>query len=260
MTSERASRPAFFGVSALLFAAAAVTTILWCGSMSAIDGMPMSGGWTMSMAWMRMPAQTWTAAATSFLGMWVAMMVAMMAPSLVPSLSRYREAVGGRGEPRLGRRTALVGIGYFSVWTAIGLAAFVPGVALSAIVMREPALSRAVPYAGGAVVLIAGSLQLTAGKSRRLACCRQAPGPLPADAGTAWRHGVCLGLRCVRCCANLMAILLALGVMDLRVMAVVTAAISAERLAPVGQPVARAIGLTAVAAGVFLLARAAGLG
>jgi hypothetical protein len=42
--------------------------------------MPMPGGWTMSMAWMRMPGQTWPGAAASFLGMWVVMMVAMMLP------------------------------------------------------------------------------------------------------------------------------------------------------------------------------------
>ena len=54
----------------------------------------MPGGWTMSMAWMRMPGQTWLGAAASFLGMWVGMMVAMMLPSLVPVLWRYREPVG----------------------------------------------------------------------------------------------------------------------------------------------------------------------
>ena len=39
-----------------------------------------------------------------------------------------------------------------------------------------------------------------------------------------------------------MAILLAVGVMDLRAMAVVTAAITVERLAPAGERVARVIG------------------
>src|SRR6185503_20496768 len=80
--SARASQRAFVGVSALLFAASAAVTIVWCESMSAMDEMPMPGGWTMSMAWMRMPAQTWPGAAVSFLGMWVVMMVAMMLPSL----------------------------------------------------------------------------------------------------------------------------------------------------------------------------------
>ena len=93
MASERTSQRAFFGVSALLFAASAALTIAWSASMSAMGGMPMPGGWTMSMAWMRMPGQTWTGAAVSFLGMWVVMMVAMMLPSLAPMLWRYRQAV-----------------------------------------------------------------------------------------------------------------------------------------------------------------------
>ena len=114
MTSTTsAERPAFWGVWALLFAGSVAATIAWCASMSAMAGMPMPGGWTMSMAWMRMPGQSWAAAAASFLGMWVVMMVAMMLPSLVPMLWRYREAVARTGETRLGRLTALVGVGYF---------------------------------------------------------------------------------------------------------------------------------------------------
>jgi Predicted metal-binding integral membrane protein (DUF2182) len=68
------------------------------------------------------------------------------------------------------------------------------------------------------VVLIARSLQFTAWKAGHLACCREAPGrgpTLPADTGTAWRHGLRLGLHCSHCCAGLMAILLVIGVMDL---------------------------------------------
>ena len=55
--TERASQRAFFGVSALLFAASATGTIVWCASMSAMGGMPMPGGWTMSMAWIRIPGR-----------------------------------------------------------------------------------------------------------------------------------------------------------------------------------------------------------
>ena len=82
MAFERASQQAFWGVSALLFAVGAAVTVVWCTSMPPMGEMPMPGGWTMSMAWMRMPGQTWPGAAASFLGMWVAMMVAMMLPSL----------------------------------------------------------------------------------------------------------------------------------------------------------------------------------
>ncbi len=261
----RASQRAFLGLSALLFAASSAVTVVWCASMSAMGGMPMPGGWTMSMAWMRMPGQTWPGAAAAFLGMWTVMMVAMMLPSLVPMLGRYRQAIGqaagGTGEARLGRLTAIVGTGYFFVWTLLGLAAFPLGIALAGVEMRQPALARAVPMAAGGVVLLAGLLQLTAWKARQLACCREAPGCcLPAGAITAWQHGLRLGLQCGRCCAGPTAVLLVLGVMDLRAMALVTAAITAERLAPAGEGVARALGAVAVGAGLFLIARAVGLG
>jgi predicted metal-binding membrane protein len=186
MSSERA----FFAVSALIFAASAAVTIFWAASMSAMGGMPMPGGWTMSMAWMRMPEQTWLGAAASFLGMWVVMMMAMMLPSLMPMLLRYREAVGRTGEG-LDRLTVLVGVGYFLVWALFGLVAFPLGVALAAATMQEVALSRAVPVAAGVAVLIAGALQFTRWKTYHLACCRDPEGGriLPADAGTALRHG-----------------------------------------------------------------------
>jgi predicted metal-binding membrane protein len=171
--------------------------------------MPMAGGWTMSMAWTRMPGQTWPGAASSFLGMWVVMMVAMMLPSLAPMLRRYRQAVRRTVETRLGLLTALVGAGYFFVWAVFAMAVFPLDVALAAVEMRVPALS--------------------------------------------------LGLHCTNCSVGLMAILLVIWVMDLRAMAVVAAAITVERLAPVGEPVARATGAVAIGAGLFLIVRAAGL-
>ena len=263
MASERASQQAFLGVSALLFAASTAVTIVCCASMSATGEMPMPGGWTMSMAWMRMSGQTWPGAAASFLGMWVVMMVAMMLPSLIPMLWRYRQAVGSTAETPLGLLTVFVGVGYFFVWTVFGIAVFPLGVALATAEMQLPELSRVVPVAAGVVVLIAGLLQFTGWKARHLACCREAPGrgrTLRADSGTAWRHGLRLGLHCSCCCAGLTAILLVIGVMDLRAMAVVAAAITVERLAPAGERVARTTGAIVVGAGLFLIARVAGLG
>ena len=174
--SERPSQQAFLVVSALLFAASAALTILWCGSMSSMGEMPMPGGWKMSMAWMRMPGQTWPAAAASFVGMWIVMMIAMMLPSLVPMLRRYRQAVGETSETHLDRLTALVAVGYFSVWMVFGVAIFPLGVGLARIEMRLPALAHAVPIAVGVVVLIAGAFQFMPWKLHHLACCRAEQG------------------------------------------------------------------------------------
>jgi predicted metal-binding membrane protein len=256
------SQRAFLAVSALLFAASASLTVVWCRSMSAMGGMPMPGGWTMSMAWMRTPGQTWPGAAGSFLATWSVMMVAMMLPSLMPMLWRYRHAVGRTQGLRLAWLTMLVGVGYFLVWVLFGMALYPLGVALAAIEMQSAPLARAAPLATGVAVLSAGALQFSAWKARRLACCRVAPvrSRALADADRVWRHGLDLGLRCGPCCANLMVILLAVGVMDLRAMTIMTAAITLERLARNGERAARVIGVALVGAGSLLIAHAVGVG
>ncbi len=232
-----------------VLAAGAAALFAWYAFMPVPGTLPMCGGGTRTAA--------------SFLGMWMAMMAAMMLPSLLPMLRRYRRAVDASGTSHKNRLTALVGLGYFAVWTVAGMAVLAMKTVLAAAGTRLPTLAHAVPMLSGVVVLGAGALQFTAWKARQLACCREAPGRgciLPADSGTAWRHGLRLGLHCSACCAGLTATLLVIGIMDLRAMAAVTAAINAERLAPAGERVARAIGAVAVAAGLFLVVRASGLG
>lgn len=224
-----------------------------------MDGMSMPGGWATSAMWMRMPGQTWAAAEASFLAMWGAMTVAMMLPSVAPTLWRLRRSVAATGASRPALPTALVGAGYLAVWTAVGAAVFPLGVALTTVRMREPALAHLAPVAVGVVVLIAGLLQRTAWKAHHLACCRERRwhGVPCMMAGTAWRQGVRLGIHCCHSCAAPMAILLALGVMDLRAMVVVAAAVTAERLAADGAYVARLTGAMAIAAGMLLIMHAA---
>jgi len=199
-----------------------------------------------------MTEQSWPAAAASFLFMWVAMMIPMMLPSLVPMLWRYRDAIG---DVRPGRRallTATVGVGYFLVWSAAGLAAF----------PLSGALARATPGLIGIIVLIAGAIQFTAWKARHLDCCRELTdrwSELSADSVTAWRRGLRLGVHCVYSCLALTTILLVIGMMDIRAMAAVTTAITLERLAPAGEQVAQAIGVVIVGAGLLMVARATGL-
>lgn len=257
--SEHRSRRIFLGAGLALFATSAAVTILRCTSLPAMEGMPMPDGGTMSMAWMRMPGQRWPAAAASFLGMWLPMMVAMMLPSVLPALWRYHQALLRADVPRPGRLPLLAGLAYLAVWMLIGLAVYPLGASLVAIGMRWPLPPRAVPLATGAIVLAAGMLQFTAWKARLLACCRAMPDHrMPASGGAtaALRHGLRLGLHCSGCCAGATAALLAIGAMDLRAMALVTAAITAERLAPAGMAVMRAIGVAAIVAGVILMARA----
>jgi predicted metal-binding membrane protein len=295
MVFDRTSPRVFFGVLTLLFAASATLTIAWCASAPEMCQMPTPGGWTRSMVWLRMPGQTWPDAAASFLGMWAVMMAAMMLPSLAPMLWRYRQAVGRMDETHLSVLTVLVGAGYLFVWTAVGMIVFPLGAVLAAFELQLPILAPAVPVAAGIIFVIAGAFQFTTCKARHLACCRQLPavGRMPppasdalpqvspallpgshalpgaghalspaihtlaADAGTAWRHGLHLGLHCVYCSAGLTAIFLAVGIMNLYAMIAVTVAITVERLAPSGERIARAIGAVVVGTGLFLIAQAA---
>jgi predicted metal-binding membrane protein len=255
MSALRSDR-AFLGVAAVLFAISTAVTVLWCGSMAAMPGMEMPGGWTMSMAWMRMPGQSWPGAAGAFVGMWAVMMVAMMLPVLAPRLARYREALTSIEAARRRRMTGLVALAYFAVWTLLGVLVYPAGLAFAEVLMRSPGLSSAVPMFAALAVVVVGALQFTAWKARLLECCRGSlveGCAMPASSREAWRHGWHLGMTCVKCCAGFTALLLVLGVMDVRAMALVTGLIAIERLAPAGERFARGSGALLVIAGLWNL-------
>jgi predicted metal-binding membrane protein len=234
--------------AALVFAASAVGTLLWCGSMAHMPGMEMPGGWTMSMAWMRMPGQGWANAGATFIAMWALMMLAMMMPVLLPQLRGLRA-----GE------AAAFAAGYFGTWACVGVALFPLGVAFAESTMRSEAVSRVTPWLAACTVLAAGALQFTHWKARLLACCHREGACCGEGADdSALRAGARLGLRCVYCCASLNAVLLVIGVMDLRAMALITIAISAERLMPARGVTPRVIGVALVALGSVLLLRGIG--
>ena len=234
-TSSRSLRGLIVGA---VFASSAVATVVWCSSMA--SGMAMPGNWMMSMAWMRMPEQTWLGAAASFICMWALMMIAMMLPAIAPVLLGHR-------------RPLRVALAYFAVWTGVGAAIYPLGVALAMLEMRSNAVSRAVPIASACVIVAAGAWQLTRSKLRALArsrdraCCAIGRRPSGRDA---WADGLRLGARCVRCCAAPLAVLVAGGVMAISVMAAVFVAITAERWAARPRAVVRAAGVAAIVAGV----------
>ncbi|WP_321874852.1 DUF2182 domain-containing protein [Burkholderia cenocepacia] len=263
-TGEAAADPRAFGAAvAAVFAVAAAATLAQHTSMAAMGGEPMTGGWMASAAWLRPCGQSAGRAFAAFAGMWGAMTVTMMLPVLAPMLWCYRQRIGPAAAARSAWLVVVAGAGYFSVWMALGALVFPAGAVLTTAAIRLPALARAMPVAAGVVVLAAGALQFSAWKARRLAGCRHAAAhgvhPSRVAVVTAWRYGVRAAIRCGACCGNLMAVALAAGMMDLRVMAVVTVAIAAERAASIGGRVARIVGCGVVAGGMAMIARAAGL-
>jgi predicted metal-binding membrane protein len=210
----------------------------------------------MSMTWMSMGGQQWLRAAATFLGMWMLMMVAMMLPSLVPTLLSHRRAARNAGVNRIWLITAAIGISYFLAWGVFGAVAYSLGGAITSAEMRWPELARSVPWTTGVVLLLAGLLQFTAWKTAQLRCCR-AETALKRQPQSGWRCGLLLGVRCTLCCCGFMAVLLALGVMNLAAMAILAVAVAAERIAPRPRLAARVIGGALITVGAFIVTKAA---
>lgn len=183
---------------------------------------------------MPMTGQSWLNSASSFFGMWDVMMAAMMLPSLLPVLWRLRKAVRATGETRRNELTALVACGYIVVWTTFGLLLYLIGIWFGALEMEFPALRRAAPILIGGLAIIVALHQLSTSKAHHLACFRAvslAPGSRPR-ASAALLLGTRLGVHCVCDCGPVMGLLVVFGAMDLRAMALLTAAITVEHLAP----------------------------
>ena len=189
----------------------------------------------------------------------VAMMVAMMLPSVAPTLWRYHRDLRSMRMPRAGQRATLFAAGYAGVWATIGLSLFAMSAALSPMGIASPTDPPFAPWAAGAVVLCVGAVQRSKWKAKQLARCRQAcvsAQSVPKNVMTAWRDGCRLGIDCGLSCAGPMAVLFVAGLMDARMMLVITAAITAERVAPAGARVARLTGALALVAGLAMCVRA----
>lgn len=239
--STQASRRRVLLAASTLFALSAAATLRRSAAMQT-QGTPMPGGWLLSMHWTPLCGQTWLAAAASFVGMWMTMMAAMMLPVIVPMLLRL---------PASPRNTASACAGYFAVWLGVGVLLFAALAPAAAFALHSPAVARAAPFASGFVVIAASALQFARAKARRLACCAAITLRAPAFCA-----GLRFGARCAACCGNLMAALVAIGMMNPAAMAAVSAAIALERFAPGRVLAARIVGAAGVAVGSAMLLRA----
>ncbi len=193
------------------------------------------------------------AEAAAFVWVWAVMMVAMMLPSFVPALLGYRRRLRDAHFRRVGTPTVLAGVGYFLVWASSGAVVYLLSVGLMTAEMRWPALAPLVPRAGGAVLLVGGTVQLTAWKTRQLERCRMGLLCGRALSGTGWsayRDGLRYGVHCCLCCAGFMLALLGSGMMDLGAVGGIAALITLERVASRPDRAARAAGILLLAAAV----------
>ena len=115
------------------------------------------------------------------------------------------------------------------------------------------------PRVGATFLLIAGAYQLAPFKRN---CLRKCQSPLgffmsqwrPGTTG-ALRMGLQHGAYCVGCCWGLMLLLFAGGVMNLTVIAALTAFVAFEKLTPFGMRGTQVSGVLLTAAGLWMLTR-----
>lgn len=223
-----AVRPRASPAALLLVAAAAV----WLWMVTRWGGMPAMPG-TMGLG---LPA---------FLAVWTLMTAAMMLPATAPVAALYARTIVGHRAPRM----AVFTIAYLLVWATAGLPAYGLAVGLGRAAALPAVAGTAV---AAAVFAVNGAYQLTPLKDRCLAKCRSPVGAMLRYASYPGRSrdlraGVHHGAFCLGCCWSLMVLLAAFGAMNLWAMAVLTAVITAEKLAPAGPLVARAVGVASLA-------------
>jgi predicted metal-binding membrane protein len=201
----------------------------------------------------------WSSADLSALfAMWAVMMVGMMVPSAFPMILAFAAVNRSRRAKTLSYvSTSTFVLGYVTAWTAFSIAA-----ALAQEVLHSAALVSSMGVGtsrifGGIVLTATGIFQWTPLKNACLRRCRSPIGFLLTEwrDGTrgAFHMGLHLGAYCVGCCWLLMALLFIAGVMNLWWVAVITAFVLLEKLAPAGLWIARTTGVMLVLWGGWTL-------
>ncbi len=233
-------------VGLTVLAALAWVATVWqarAGDTLMMAGVPMS---------LEMGGQLGLTSAALFLLIWIVMMAAMMFPSVWPVVMIYAAVVRRRGRGSI----PLFLAGYLLAWESFGVLAYAGYIGAGAVLASAKSLSEHLPLLTGAVAIVAGLYQFTPLKRACLAHCQ---GPMEylashwrAGPGGALRMGIGHGAYCLGCCWGLMLALLALGVMDLRWMATVSAVIAVEKLGPRHRLVPGAVGIGLVLLGLVI--------
>jgi predicted metal-binding membrane protein len=191
--------------------------------------------------------------------MWAVMMTGMMLPSASPLVLMYGVAARRSAQESAGGRIYALAAGYLVVWIAFSLGATALQRALAALLLVSPMMEAASARVGATLLLIAGVYQLTPIKHACLRTCQSPLGFLMSrwrsGASGAFRMGLEHGASCVGCCWALMLLLFAGGVMNLAVIAALTAFVAFEKLTPSGLAGARVSGVLLVGAGLWMLVR-----
>ena len=191
-----------------------------------------------------------------FLGLWAVMMAAMMFPSVAPVAVLWTRLITGAsaGAGRVVRISMFL-TGYLLTWAAVGAVVFAALAGAGRLLTASPVAAK---WLGVAIFIAAGIYQLTPWKDWCLRRCRSPIGALMYYLGFKGRSrdvrvGLHHGATCAGCCWGLMILLIAVGVMNVAVMAALAVVILVEKLWRYGKPFGQAVGVVLVAIGLLAI-------
>jgi len=207
-----------------------------------------------------MPGSAWDPSGFAVVAlMWIAMVLAMMLPSASPMLLTYAEIAdtAARKHERIVSPFVLAA-GYTVVWLGFAGAATVAQFLFTRAALIDAGMASASGLFSGAVFITTGLYQFSALKHACLTQCRQ---PFPfffahweTTARGVFRLGLQQGLYCLGCCWAMMAVMFAVGVMNVVWMAALGVVMSLEKFTS-GNRLTYGLGVLLIAAGAgFVLA------
>ena len=233
-------------ILALLLILAAVSWALLIWQSAAMNNQAMGMGLTMGMS------------AVFFIAIWVVMMIAMMFPTAAPMILMFTTVYAGKKQRSQAFVPTWVFVSaYLLIWTLFGLVAYPLALFAESLAGQSMWLMTNAPRIGGALLMVAGLYQLSPLKHLCLAKCRT---PLQFILGSwrdgyggAFRTGFVHGAYCLGCCWFLFVLLFPLGIMNIAVMALLTALIFAEKSVSLGRQISQIAGVALIVYGVIIL-------
>jgi predicted metal-binding membrane protein len=190
--------------------------------------------------------------------MWAVMMVAMMVPSASPVILLFAEINRRRNQSQATfLSTGRFLLGYLTAWTGFSVVATLAQWGLLTAALVSPMMESTSKALGGGLLLGAGLFQFSPLKYACLAHCRSPMGFLATEwrdgSGGAFRMGLKHGGYCLGCCWALMALLFAVGVMNLLWVAAISGFVLLEKIASTNQWVSRLGGLAFIALAAWIV-------
>jgi predicted metal-binding membrane protein len=185
--------------------------------------------------------------------MWAAMILAMMLPSAAPMIYTYAEIADTAAKK--GERIVspfVLAAGYTAVWLGFAALATAAQLAFTRLAFLDEGMASASGLFSGAIFIAAGLYQFSALKH---ACLTQCRNPFPffftnwaTTPRGVFRLGIKQGLFCLGCCWAMMAVMFAVGVMNVVWMAALGIVMTAEKFVT-GRRFTQVVGVALLAAG-----------